>query len=608
MDLSLTLPDFPTKSYTHLLPLLDRAGITLKELLVLDALEIAKACRAPVTDIRKLTAHVLDALRQDLGLGAGSRKNRDNNGTYHLKPRGDSDDRAADETDRPSVAGNSAPKVLHPPATGRISTLDPVLDAALNGGISTGYLTEVTGESGAGKTQFLLHLLLSVQLPAPHGLSKNALYISTESDLATNRLSQLLNEHRTIQALHPHTPRPSLDNIYSVTTVDLESQEHIINYQIPVAISRYNIGIVIIDSITANYRAESSTENVSGLLERSGQLKKLGHFLRTLAVTHNIAIVVANQISDGFESTLSDPFPEEARDGSGSPLETPSASATPPFVPASQPYQQPKSVENNLLRGSSANSPQVNLGPCESKEDICNIPGFNLLLSLDYQQPFFTGWAQTPRSYLSDGLLGTPRGFKVPALGLIWTNQVGCRIVLKSKNSFQPADNYSPMPMVQNSKIDMRRTNHDAPNRIVETPNEKDTVTCSDRNDPDPSGNTQENEAQRNTEQDSTQPQPSSNSSQESFATLGDESWSDYTLIPASQYRGRLRQMQVVFSPWTSGNPEQSHVSGGRDGDTQHDEGQSSIKTAFDPMYNSAEFEILPQGLRGLARQPLVGS
>ncbi|DAA74646.1 TPA_exp: putative DNA repair protein (Rad57) [Trichophyton benhamiae CBS 112371] len=572
----------------------DAAGITLKELLVLDALEIAKASRAPVTDIRKFTAHVLDALRQDLGLRNEPRNNGGNK-TYLLKPGGNGDRSARDDTDCSSVVGNGASKVLHPPVTGQISTLDPILDSALSGGISTGYLTEVTGESGAGKTQFLLHLLLSVQLPAPHGLSKNALYISTESDLATNRLSQLINEHQTLQALHPETPRPSLDNIYSVTTVDLESQEHIINYQIPVAISRYNIGIIIIDSITANYRAESSTESVSGLLERSGQLKKLGHFLRTLAVTHNIAVVVANQISDSFESSLHDPFPEESRDYSGSPLEASSPSAVPSFVPASQPYQQPKSAENHLPRGPSANSPQLNLGTCEQQEDRCNIPGFNLLLSLDYQQQFFTGWAQTPHSYPSGGPLGISKGFKIPALGLIWTNQIGCRIVLKSKSSFQPAGSYPPMLAVQNSNIDMHSTNQDDSTEPVTDPGEKSAVKY---NDLDPSGKGQETGVQKAAEHDPTQPLQSS---QESFAILEDESWSDYMSVPASQYRGRLRQMVVVFSPWTSGNPEQNSSYGSGNRDTP-EEGQSSIKTMFDPMYNSAEFEILPQGLRGLTR------
>src|SRR5690606_29343826 len=73
-----------------------------------------------------------------------------------------------------------------------ISTLDPDLDAALGGGIPTGRITEFAGESGAGKTQFLLSLCLAVQLPPPRGLARQALYISTESGLSTSRLAQML--------------------------------------------------------------------------------------------------------------------------------------------------------------------------------------------------------------------------------------------------------------------------------------------------------------------------------------------------------------------------------------------------------------------------------
>ncbi len=79
--------------------------------------------------------------------------------------------------------------------------LDPALDRALGGGIPTGYITEITGESGAGKTQFLLSLLLAVQLPAPHGISRPAIYISTEAPLSTTRLSQMLASNEVFQPM-----------------------------------------------------------------------------------------------------------------------------------------------------------------------------------------------------------------------------------------------------------------------------------------------------------------------------------------------------------------------------------------------------------------------
>lgn len=156
------------------------------------------------------------------------------------------------------------------------------------------------GCSGSGKTQFLLSLLLAVQLPEPRGLGKGAIYISTEAPLATSRLSQLLEYHPYLSDL-PKDRAPTLDNILSINAMDLESQDHILNYQLPVAITRYDVGLVVIDSITSNYRAEHTSHNVLGLSTRSGELARLGQMLRNLAVAKNIAIVVANQVSDRFD-------------------------------------------------------------------------------------------------------------------------------------------------------------------------------------------------------------------------------------------------------------------------------------------------------------------
>lgn len=51
----------------------------------------------------------------------------------------------------------------------RLSVGCPVLDELLRGGLPVGGVTELSGESGAGKTQLALQLCLSVQYPAQHG-------------------------------------------------------------------------------------------------------------------------------------------------------------------------------------------------------------------------------------------------------------------------------------------------------------------------------------------------------------------------------------------------------------------------------------------------------
>lgn len=264
-----------------------------------------------------------------------------------------------------------------------ISTLDPSLDAALGGGIPTGYIIEFTGESGAGKTQLLLTLLLSAQLPPPHGLSRPTLYISTEHPLPTNRLTQLLENHPTLSL---HSSPPSLNRILTLNTPDLESQEHILTYQLPVALVRHDVGLVILDSIAANYRAECSSANTpSALATRSAQLVRLGALLRSLSRDHNCAMVVANQVADRF-------------------------------APVSTTSRASASVSAGNVFSSSPSSAATSSAPAPS------------VLSLDHQQRFFTGWGAEPST--------SSHNLKTPSLGLVWANQISCRIALVKERDY----------------------------------------------------------------------------------------------------------------------------------------------------------------------------
>lgn len=122
-DLLHTIPDFPTKSYTHLLPSLEKHLITTTDLLTLDALEVAKRAQLPLLDVRRLAAHVVSILHGQLGVAQdGGHEHGGNVGS--LK--------------------NSGEEIVGQWST--ISTLDDSLDEALGGGIPTGYITEITGE------------------------------------------------------------------------------------------------------------------------------------------------------------------------------------------------------------------------------------------------------------------------------------------------------------------------------------------------------------------------------------------------------------------------------------------------------------------------------
>lgn len=334
-----------------------------------------------------------------------------------------------------------------------ISTLDPILDASLGGGIPTGTITEIAGEAGAGKTQFLLSLLLAVQLPTPHGTGRRALYISTEAPLSTRRLTQMLTNHPLLSSL-PKDQRPSLDNIVSTTTPDLESQEHILTYQVPVQVERSNIGLIILDSVAANYRAEFDRADGKGrgqgsnMGARSAELVRLGMLLRDLALKYNLAVVVSNQVADRFglgspvlsrtqptAPTTKTPYTASGighkanQSGQESPLAARSKNPNPPPLP---PIEPSSSMADALPHSS------LSLGHEEEEEeapprtapppppptiDGISGPPAPPALTFDHQQRWFTGWGDDPRP-------ASGYGMKTPSLGLVWATQIACRIAL----------------------------------------------------------------------------------------------------------------------------------------------------------------------------------
>ncbi|KKK23265.1 hypothetical protein ARAM_003283 [Aspergillus rambellii] len=440
MDLLSILPEFAIKSYSHILPPLERSNINTVDLISLDTLEIAKRAHVPPADVRRLSHHVIKALHHDVG--------------FEESPVAEQD-----EPSEPSSTLNFDTPLIPGPRNKldlsqwcAISTLDPALDALLNGGIPVGYVTEVTGESGSGKTQFLLSLLLAVQLPAPRGAGKSAVYISTEAPLATTRLSQLIESHPYLAGLE-RDRAPSLERILSINAMDLESQDHILNYQLPVAIKRYNVGLVVMDSITSNYRAEHTAHNLSGLSTRSGELAKLGHMLRNLAVTENLAIVVANQVSDRFDREEGPSLFARVVDGtpSSSPATQPpresGAASPPPFPQVRPPDRAHLELSQNTLAippfnpvfPSSSSSPQPTQDDPQQPFDgsyLVGNPVRNGILSLQHQQRFFTGWGDSPEPFIcSTPSLGFQRSTaKTPTLGLVWSTQIACRIALKKED------------------------------------------------------------------------------------------------------------------------------------------------------------------------------
>jgi len=143
-DLITTLPNFPAHRFSHLLPSLDRACITLADLLTLDAVDVAKRATVPTAEVRKLSDTVLSALHSQLGFSESDTAAKDHNDPSegHIT----SDGSVTENVTRQEGDHGYEPRW--------ISTLDGGLDEVLSGtqhgeyagGIPTGYVSEITGE------------------------------------------------------------------------------------------------------------------------------------------------------------------------------------------------------------------------------------------------------------------------------------------------------------------------------------------------------------------------------------------------------------------------------------------------------------------------------
>lgn len=191
---------------------------------------------------------------------------------------------------------------------------DESIDETLNGGIPVGYLIEVSGKSASGKTNFLLTLSITIQLPREFGglgpsIFENSnspndqistvktMYIPTESALPTQRLNQIVDNFSELIKANGVSEKfyPKLDNVFTTSNAmtNLEEQDHILKYQLPVMLSRdKNIKLLIIDSFTHHVRAEL------GWLQQIEYVQSMTDHLKKIGEKYNVTIIIANQVTD----------------------------------------------------------------------------------------------------------------------------------------------------------------------------------------------------------------------------------------------------------------------------------------------------------------------
>ncbi|KAJ6547324.1 P-loop containing nucleoside triphosphate hydrolase protein [Mycena capillaripes] len=183
------------------------------------------------------------------------------------------------------------------------STGDTYLDAALGGGLRTGMVWEIFGQSAAGKTQMALQLSLFVQIPVSlGGLSGSACYITVSSNLPTSRLLQIVEAHSLLSKTIC-----GLENINTIKSPTIPILIHILSKILPDLVAgRVNdseskpVKLVVIDALAELFHSDDKT-TTSTLVDRSHSIVEISTLLHTLASSYNIAVLVLNEVSDVFK-------------------------------------------------------------------------------------------------------------------------------------------------------------------------------------------------------------------------------------------------------------------------------------------------------------------
>ena len=160
---------------------------------------------------------------------------------------------------------------------GRITTGSSAVDELIGGGIETQSLTEVFGEFGSGKSQISHEIDVTVQLPPDKGgLDGECVFIDTENTFRPERIEQIaegfqLDVEEVLGKIHIARAFNSSHQMLMADKVNELVQ------------SGVNIRLVIVDSVTAHFRAEYVGRE--SLAIRQQKLNQHLHTLQNIANT-----------------------------------------------------------------------------------------------------------------------------------------------------------------------------------------------------------------------------------------------------------------------------------------------------------------------------------
>ncbi len=180
----------------------------------------------------------------------------------------------------------------------RIKSGSKNLDQLLGGGFETQAVVEFHGAFGSGKTQAGFQLAVNVQKPEDEGgIDGNCVFLDAESTFRPGRVKQ-------IAEAQDMDPKKVLERIYVARCYNSDHQM-IMAEKIGEMVKEKNIKLVIVDSVTSNFRAD-----FSGRGELSARQQKLNrhlHTLQRLADVYGVAVYITNQVMSRPNILFGDP-------------------------------------------------------------------------------------------------------------------------------------------------------------------------------------------------------------------------------------------------------------------------------------------------------------
>lgn len=187
-----------------------------------------------------------------------------------------------------------------------ISTGSPLLDEWFGKGVETECITEVFGEFGSGKTQFCHTMAIMTQLPKNKGgVDGDVLWIDAEDTFRPERIVEIALARKL--ASNEEEAYKFLDRIDVIKPMNSAHQEMVMGEissrigDTQIKNPKYNPKLMIIDSITANFRHEYIGRGK--LAEKQQRLGKYATLAGRAAKIHKMAAIITNQVvgnPDGF--------------------------------------------------------------------------------------------------------------------------------------------------------------------------------------------------------------------------------------------------------------------------------------------------------------------